>query len=196
MRECPKFCGLLGLLVLLVVLYITPLQTVLFAFSTFLFSVIDILILPYRRSCDTLHYFTYNTSFSLEFAMSTIRFPLEQAPTSNSLGCMERSLPLPPLPSAEPSPPPWARSGSPSPVPEGQSEPASPAKKKIRIKLIVKKRPRIKLIIKKRPRIKIIVKKRPVEVPPVEKPLVEEPLAETSGNKPPRKTKLKLNPTR
>ncbi|KAM0451296.1 hypothetical protein ACHAO4_005966 [Trichoderma viride] len=122
---------------------------------------------------------------------------LEQAPASNSRACLEASLPLSPLPSAEPCFPSRAGSRSPSPAPEGQSDLASQPKK-IRIKLIVKKRPRHKIILKRKP---------PVEEPPVEisdnkppakkriiiikrKPPVKEPPVEISDNKPPAKKRI------
>jgi hypothetical protein len=212
-----------GILVLLAILFIFPYRRPCFILSTFSFSVIDILILLYLRCCNAL-YLTYNTYFSLGFAMVVKRFRSKQAPVSQPRACIGGSLPLRPLPSTEPSPPPRARLESPSPATEEQSDPASPPKRKTRIKLNVK-RPRPKIIIKRKPppivkpRPKIIIKRKPppvVEPPveisgnkpptkikiifkrkfPAEEPPVAEPLAEISGNRPPKRIKLKLNPTR
>ncbi|PNP42891.1 hypothetical protein TGAMA5MH_05637 [Trichoderma gamsii] len=94
--------------------------------------------------------------------------------------------------------------------------------KEARIKPVNKRKPRQKTISKRKPpvkkppvekplvdekplasqrkkiRINLIVKKEPLPEEPLvdEKPLPEEPLAQISGNKPPTKIKLKLNPTR
>lgn len=74
-------------------------------------------------------------------------------------------------------------------------------------KIIKRKPPPEESPVETKPRRKIIIKRKPppkeppveeplVEEPLVEEPSVKEPLAEISGNKPPTKIKLKLNPTR
>lgn len=197
---------------------IRPYRQFYFLLSTFLFSAIDILILPYRRSYDAFH-FTYYTSFSLEFAMNTKSFLLGQAPTSNIRGCIEDSLPLPPLPSPKASPLPRRRvnkkptrfreapdhlvklpkeghrylSKDNRPLWDDRYAYSRPVPRRTRSKRCPRARigspsPVPEAIAQSEPASP--VKKRRIKF------IVKKPLVEFNGNKPPTKIKLKLNPTR